>query len=257
MTPITDWRDKPVSLAESNGGVLAFTDPLAGLVRGNVIPWPPPEITQKLYKSRQQRAFSGADQKAVIRALGYYCDLQSLNSEDAMTWSVFGPVAYAPVTIRLAYTESLFRLISPKLPVPRTVAFALWRRLPHPETQVSGGPEIDFLIQTDHVLVLGEAKWKSKIDSRQGKKRDKDQITLRHEICTKFGHRLFPGISWFVVLGLSIEGGLVKPSRTERDDRHFIIAETTWPKVCELPQHPALDELQSYYDWKLKHSKTT
>jgi len=196
----TDWRGRTVTLAKSRGGVPAFTDPLAGLVRGDVIPWPPPEITQKLYKSRQQQAFSGADEKAVTRALGYYSDLQSLNSEDAMTWSVFGPVAYAPVAIRLAYTEALFRLISRKLPKPQSVAIALWRRLPHPDTQVSGGPEIDFLIQTDQVLVLGEAKWKSKVDSRQGKKHDKDQITLRHEICTKFGRRLFPGISWFVVL---------------------------------------------------------
>ena len=49
--------------------------------------WPTPEITQKFYASRQQSAFRGDDLGAVVEHLGYYCDLQSLHSEDAITWN--------------------------------------------------------------------------------------------------------------------------------------------------------------------------
>ena len=57
----------------------------------------------------------------------------------------------------------------------------LWRRIPHPETLVSGGPEIDIGIITDNSIILCEAKWQSKVSTAQGIKKDKDQIQLRGE----------------------------------------------------------------------------
>jgi hypothetical protein len=64
--------------------------------------------------------------------------------------------------------------------------------LAHPDTLVSGGPEIDFGIHTDDVFLLGEAKWRSPLGEAQGVHRDKDQLTLRREFCQKYGPRLVP-----------------------------------------------------------------
>ena len=52
-----NWLDRPVTLGRSAGGVLAFRSPWDGVLHGDVAPWPPPELVQKLYQSRQSRAF--------------------------------------------------------------------------------------------------------------------------------------------------------------------------------------------------------
>jgi hypothetical protein len=182
MTAIQDWRDDQVETATSSGGVLALVDPWQNVIRSGVKPWPPCELIQKIYQSRQARAFTDGHHAAATAKLGFYSDLQSIHSEDAITWSFFGPVVYADSVIRVRFVQDLFTAID----VPGTSKNAriwLWRRLPHPDTLVSGGPEIDFGIQTDDVFLLGEAKWRSVVGAAQGVKRDKDQITLRREFC--------------------------------------------------------------------------
>lgn len=67
-------------MAESAGGVLAVANPWDNLVRTGIVPWPPPEIVQKLYKSTQLRAFCGENKSVAQGSLGYYSDLQSLHS---------------------------------------------------------------------------------------------------------------------------------------------------------------------------------
>jgi hypothetical protein len=69
-----------IEVAESAGGVLATLHPLDNVVRGEVNPWPPPELIQKLYASDRWRGRSVADEERARESLGYYCT-QSLNSE--------------------------------------------------------------------------------------------------------------------------------------------------------------------------------
>ena len=174
-----DWRGTEVDVAKSVGGVLALANPWQNLIGSGVLPWPPPELVQKLYQSRQIRAFRGPDAAIATKVLGFYSDLQSLHSEDAITWSVFGPVAYAAPPARVSFAEALLKLIDvPSGPIS-TANIWLWRRLPHPDTLVPGGPEVDFGVQTDEVFLLGEAKWLSPIGAGQGVEHDKNQVTLR------------------------------------------------------------------------------
>jgi hypothetical protein len=161
MKTIPNWQDKIIEVAHSKGGVLATVNPMDNLMRGQLSLWPPPEIVQKLYRSRQERAFEGADLAAVTSILGFYSDLQSLHSEDALTWSIFGTLAYASPRVRGDFTNSLLNFLNINVHPVSAVNVWLWRRLPHPDTLVSGGPEIDFGIQTEHVVILGEAKWLS------------------------------------------------------------------------------------------------
>ena len=87
-----DWNGQPIDLATSVGGVYACRDAWQGLVRGGVEPWPPPELVQKLYQSRQVRAFRDEHLARVTNRHGFYSDLQSVHSEDAVTWSLLGPM---------------------------------------------------------------------------------------------------------------------------------------------------------------------
>jgi len=136
-----------------------------------VIPWPPPELIQKVYQSRQVRAYLGSELATAKAKLGFYSDLQSLHSEDAVTWSVFGPVAYASPSIRSAFVRELLALIDVR-GSSSDASVWLWRRIPHPDDLVPGGPEIDFGIQTGDVFLLGEAKWRSPVAAAQGVSRD-------------------------------------------------------------------------------------
>jgi hypothetical protein len=110
----------------------------------------------------------------------------------------------------------------------------LWRRIPHPDDLVPGGPEIDFGIQTDEVFLLGEAKWRSSVATAQGVSRNKDQITLRREFCQKYGRRLLPGIDRFVILGVSLKGGMVPKADDEIDGASLHIRGTTWEAVAGI-----------------------
>ena len=120
----------------------------------------------------------------------------------------------------------------------------LWRRLPHPDTLVTGGPEIDFGIRTDDVFLLGEAKWRSSVGAAQGVNRDKEQLTLRREFCQKYGQRLLAGVKHFVVLGISWKGEMVPVADAQEDGVGLHVRDTTWEAVAQFASHPCAEEVR-------------
>lgn len=247
-----DWNDRIIPVAHSKGGVKAVAHPYDNLIRTGITAWPPPEIVQKFYKSRQSRAFEGKDLEIATSGLGYYCDLQSLHSEDAITWSVFGTIARSPQTILENWLKHLFRLID--LPDANTdnAEIFLWRRIPHPDTLVSGGPEIDVGITTSNTVILCEAKWLSGIGAAQGKAKDKDQIQLRGEFLAKYGTAIFPGRLHKVVLGISLLPDAFKDTTPEG----VSFRTTSWQHLSALTSHPLANELALYFEWKRGNSLT-
>jgi hypothetical protein len=190
-----------------------------------------------------------------MRTLGFYSDLQSLHSEDALTWSVFGPVIYADQAKRTAFLRDLLR----HLDIPGVADHAyvwLWRRLPHPDTLVPGGPEIDFGIQTEDVFLLGEAKWRSSVGAAQGVNRDKGQMTLRREFCEKYGRRLLPEARHFVVLAVSWKGELARRVDSAIEAVALHLRDVTWEQLTQIQSHPCAPELQAYVAWKGRNSQT-
>lgn len=256
MELIEDWLGNRVEVAKSGGGVLAVANPWTNVIRSGVRPWPPPELIQKIYESRQVRAYSETERAVATGKLGFYSDLQSLHSEDAITWSVFGPVVYATPSVRSAFVKELTALIDVQTSVEDTRVW-LWRRLPHPDTLVPGGPEIDFGIQTDGMFLLGEAKWRSSVGVAQGVNRNKTQMELRQEFCQKYGPRLLPGVRKFVVLGVSWNGHIAPRTDTETDGVTLHVRDATWESVVDLPSHPCSDELRQYLRWKVQNSKAS
>lgn len=127
----------------------------------------------------------------------------------------------------------------------------LWRRIPHPDTLVPGGPEIDAGILTTNAIILIEAKWKSSVGTEQGKMRDKDQIQLRGEFLKKYGPQIFPNLIVYAVVGVS----LFSDAFTDTTPDGIIFRSTTWERVCQLRSHPQAEELRRYLKWKMEHTK--
>ncbi len=248
---IRNWKGREVEIAESKGGVIALVNPYDNLISTGISPWPPPEIVQKLYQSAQSKAYAGDQKRKSTSFFGYYSDLQSIHSEDAITWSVFGTVAHAKETVRNKWVQDFFETIGIEAQDVNQSEISLWRRIPHPDSFVSGGPEIDFEIYTGHVLLLGEAKWHSAIASTQGKNKDKDQIQLRIEFLNKYGRKLFPLSKIFVVLAIGLTDIVPTPYVVE----NVLCVSTTWEEVCGIDSHPMAEELRRYFVWKKENSK--
>jgi len=248
-----DWNGRSIPVAQSKGGVKAVAHPFDNLVRTGISAWPPPEIVQKLYKSTQFRAFEGKDLEIANSGMGYYCDLQSLHSEDAITWSVFGTMARAPQSVLEIWLQDLFNLIDLPNASTDNAEIFLWRRIPHPDTLVSGGPEIDVGITTSDTVILGEAKWLSGIGAAQGKAKDKDQIQLRGEFLAKYGTTIFPGRPHKVVLGISVVPNAFKDTTPEAVG----FRTTYWQHLSAIPSHPLVEELTRHVEWKMVNSKMT
>lgn len=255
MREIPDWQGNKIEVVSSGGGVLAVANVWENLIRTGISPWPPPELLQKLYQSRQIRAFSEECRTTATGRHGFYSDLQSLHSEDAITWSVFGPIVYASPSTRTAFVRELLALIGIDSLSIESAHVWLWRRLPHPDTLVSGGPEVDFGVQTDSVFLLGEAKWLAGVGSKQGVNRDKDQVTLRREFCEKYGRRLLQNCRQFVVLGLSPRGRVAPTLDAETEGVRISSRDTTWHDVASLNAHPLAKELREYLAWKQRNSR--
>lgn len=185
MEKTQDWLGREIETVVSARGVRATVSPWDNLMRSGIAPWPPPEIIQKLYQSRHGKAFRGRHSAAATRHLGFYCDWQSLHSGDALTWSFWGPIVYAAPAARAAFVAALWQAIGIPTGPTRAANVWLWRRIPHPDTGGSGGPELDVGIQTEDTGALVEDKWLSPIAARQGRLGDKDQLTLRREFCEK------------------------------------------------------------------------
>ncbi len=245
------WNQQEVEILTSKGGVIALANPYDNLVVTGIAPWPPSEVVQKLYQSRQIRAFSEEQKEILHKYNGYYSDLQSIHSEDAITWSVFGTVAHAQNEIRNKFIFELFTFLGLESAEVDNSEIFLWRRIPHPDNLVSGGPEIDFGILTNDTLVLGEAKWKSSVGVSQGKNKDKTQIQLRAEFLQKYAPKLYPGVRHFVILGVGFKNDVTE----NYFDQAVKVIGTTWSEICSLSSHPHHDELQKYLVWKIENTR--
>jgi len=248
------WKGHPVDLARSVRGVRAFRDAWQGVVHGDVTPWPPPELVQKIYQSRQARAYVDEQHALATAAHGYYSDLQSVHSEDAVTWSLFGPLSYAAPEIRARFASELLGAIGIEEAIGTNAHIWLWRRIPHPDTLVSGGPEIDFGIHTGRTLVLGEAKWRSGIGKSQGVDGSKDQIDLRVQFCRERGATLYPGVERFVLLLVGQTSGAHQERCLSLTNGRIQVVEATWQELGALASNPWRDEFLSHLAWRESYS---
>jgi hypothetical protein len=233
--------------------VLAVADFSDNLIRTAVEPWPPPAVVQKLYESRQARAFDPTELERATQGLGVYSDLQSIHSEDAITWSYFGPLARAGPAAAATFLDwVLAQLRLDDWRGSTTASIDLWRRVPHPDKSLPGGPELDFVIDGDRCVVFGEAKWLSGEGRGQGRTRDKGQMQLRRDFFAKYGSAIY-GNRGFVVLGVALSGAV--EDMTPQDTQAVATRTLTWVELSDYEPHPVQEEFVRYYEWKSAHSR--
>ena len=237
---IQNWKSQEIKSAKSRGGKLAVLDYRDNLIIPKKTIWPHPDILKKLYKSNRISAFHELDQKKLKEKLGFYCDLQSLRSEDAITWSIFGTLQLFDEEKRVEFLNSLFTLLELDLKASQCT-IQCFMRIAHPDTLVSGGPELDFFILTDSAIILGESKWRSKIGEGQGKSGRKNQLQLRSEYLEKYGKKIFTSQKTQLVLLTGI---------TSYETNYNNIKSITWEEVCKATNHPLKEEISKYYSWK-------
>ena len=180
---INNWNGNSIDVTKSRGRVIATISPFDNLMYKGCIPGTKiiaSEIIQKLYKSNHEKAFNLISNEWKLK---YYCDLQSTNSEDSLTWSIFSALVYGDNVYKQSFLMNLSEALSIE-EKPDNIDICLWRRMPHPDTNVSGGPEIDVLISTDNSIYMIECKWRSGVGKKQGKNKDKSQIELSVDIKT-------------------------------------------------------------------------
>ncbi len=275
MKKITNWNGEIVEVAGSRGsGVIGFMNyednlVIPGRLRDSnnlFYPWwPYPDILTKLEQSNHIRDYQKNDIWDLRRHLGFYCDLQSVNSEDAITWSVFGSLNCFHMNERLGFYNELLKRIGYEDANEKTCFIRNWQRIGHPDTFYLGTdrtvshspgirtilqlskktsvPELDLMIISENFVVFGEAKWGGDIARNQGVNKDKDQLEIRLEYFNTLGKTLFSDKEQ-VLLFVNIDGEV----ETKIKDELKII---TWAELCNEFKHPLQDELKRYYDFKL------
>ena len=248
-----DWNGREVPSAQSRGGIVALADFSDNLIRVHGVPWPPPPVVQKLYESRQSRAFDEEDLALVTARLGVYSDLQSLSSEDAITWSFFGPVSAAGSRQRASMLNWLIGHLGLPWTDSTSCSVELWRRIPHPDRSLPGGPELDVVLDGDRCVVFVEAKWGSVEGRRQGVAKDKTQMQLRREFLAQYGPRIYGSDRAYVVLAVVLGGELEEQAAA---DAGGVFTRTiTWAELSQCPAHPCREEFETYYRWKVRWSR--
>ena len=206
---VADWNDRPIRMDRSPGGVLLFCDVDDALIHTDEASWPPPQVVMKLGAAQH-----GAKLPASVRdKLGHYSALQSVNSEDAITWNFFGALINRP-----AIGAEFLNWLSAQLELPwgenKTATTDVWRRVPHPDKPIAPGPELDAVLVAERLVVMAEAKWGSAEGTGQGVARDKGQIQLRRDFLTTYGRRLWGDAGFSFSASPSTARSLCPPVRT-------------------------------------------
>ena len=113
---------------------------------------------------------------------------------------------------------------------------------------------MDVGVQTNTVLILGEAKWRSGVGKAQGVAGDKDQIQLRADYCRKYGPRVYPAIERFIILGIGQSSGLLSSDQLAHSGGTVSVREVTWDSLGSLEANPNAAEFRSHIAWRKAHS---
>jgi len=197
--------------------------------------WPPSCLVSKIIPSGNIRHFAIENQIKLKEKLGFYSDLQSIKSEDAITWSLFGNMTYAPFELQNRFYNEFVSNIG--LNNDTLESIELWKRLPHPDNNSIYGPEVDVMLVGKINYILIECKWTSKLGDRQGINKDKNQIQIRQDFIKKLGNQVMGNrLGSIVFIG---------------NDKMSNIKSITWSDFCNFESIPFKAEYRKYIEWKL------
>lgn len=197
---------------------------------------PPIEVISKVVKSNHLKDFDKKYHDKLIEDKGFYTDLQSINSEDAITWSLFGYISKLSDNIRIDFFNELLSKIN--LENDDYCDIKLWQRLPHPDTFVSGGPEIDVLLIGKKNFIIIECKWNANFSKNQGVDKKQDQMQIREKWINTIGKVIYPSHSF----------SLVYVGKERKKDSKYI--SITWNELSNFDSLPHKNEFLAYLESK-------
>lgn len=133
-----------------------------------------PVVGKALSEKGRISDFPPEDRDQLTATLGHYSKLQSANSEDTVTWSVFGSRPFAP------WLPLLMARVFQEPTVPTDWSARFWERQAHPDTGlVKHGPESEITLTSPGWCIEVESKWLSDLDGAQGSAKNVSQIQMR------------------------------------------------------------------------------
>jgi hypothetical protein len=204
--------------------------------------------------------FPPEDRGLLTAQLGHYSRVQSVNSEDTVTWSAFGAQSLDPwLPMMLASKLGLDD-------IPRTWSARFWERQPHPDTGLTiHGPESEITLSTPGWCIEIESKWRSDLDGHQGSARTRSQLEMRSHTARRNASNgqsavliVAPGPSLYPPARkatsvfrkyFDVDGDEYMPQACARElDAHIV----TWESLAEiLEQQTGYEHVGSYLRWRL------
>lgn len=256
METVEDWNGNELGVCHSRASAVPYVTSW----RRNVIAPPGgqwPAWLEKQVTGYTARAdwFDDADAQVLSAELGRISKFQSLNSEDAVTWSWFGTLALAEPKERAAALQWLLNKVGLAAEVTPEAMIDQWSRVHHPNVPESPrGPEIDARVSDTNLLMYVEAKWHAELGSGRGAQEGKrdDQVVLRRESITH-DPALAEHPGQRLVLGVSNHRQDVSAYARGAEasaGRQIEVRWMTWQDLTQCGAHPHADEFKRYLDWK-------
>jgi hypothetical protein len=252
---INDWNERPIETEATSGGTVLIADVVDALMRPIAGIWPPPALVMQLGDGESRRyPFGDELREQVSRRLGHYCALQSINSEDALTWNFFGTLMYGPEEHRVGALNWMCELLDlpPEWQANTRCAIDLWRRIPHPYYPGTDGPELDAVLAGDRCVVFVEAKWLSPEGIGRGPDGSQvGQMHLRQHFFEKWGAGIYGDIGK-LVLGVGLTGQMTPDAGP--GESAVAVRSLTWAQLSGYDGHPNGDEFARYLAWKTENA---
>lgn len=203
------------------------------------------------------KSFPPEDHQQLKDKLGHYSDVQSINCEDTVMWSVFG------CADQEAWSTDILTEVFGYASRPRNWQMKLWSRIPHPDTGlIESGPESDCVLQNGMWRYVIEAKWASDISRH---KHGKDQLEMRAYQAQL--DAVSPETSGVIVLvpsparypcahnGSTIFRQYFEPAGDSYAQLDLAKARNaralTWERLVELIRGRGRPRLREYLEWRL------
>ena len=242
---IPGWDGTPIAVRRSRVSGVLYTERW----QDNVLAPPggqdwPPSLLREVRSFRARADWFTPDDAAALAAqLGFISKMQSLRSEDGITWSWFGTLACEPPDKRGDAVQWLYDRLQLDLVASTDPMIDQWMRVFHPNKPKSqNGPHLDARIDDpDVALMYVEAKWDAAIGTGKGAAEgDRDnQIVLRRGSLRK-DPTLANDRRSLLVVGVSRV--LPDPSVYDETD----VAWLTWDDLAACSVHPRAEDFGRY-----------
>jgi len=257
---IPNWKGRMVRVTRSgqqSNGRMAVIDFKDNLITGAIPGFIPLPLLQKLVRSVHEVDYFGAARDAVTSRLGFYTDLQSLASEDTITFSYLGPIWLLGSLEVAKFTDWLMREL--ELPVGRAgmAMMDFWRRIPHAQSGGRNGSEFDWAVVRPELLLLVENEFSGTQSSNLGVNCDLKQVEMLREYAMNWGRVFHPSVTKFVILGVTSCGRSEIAPQEDIDlgGAWVHVRNVTWQHLASYRGHPSGTEFADYYAWRIEHAE--